>query len=138
MKAHSGLTRSKRLLGGGGFFLAAGICAMTLSGCGTGNSSSGAFPTAHAASGSAAASSPVVSVKGISPASAPAVLNAIEMAYQEYLAAYEKYVRLLRESGPQTIETLQALAEYQKKYQLYQRMLASTQGTGNNHTNTDP
>lgn len=47
----------------------------------------------------------------------------IEYAQKEYLDAYNDYVRLLRESGPQTIETLQALALYQKKYQIYQMIL---------------
>jgi uncharacterized lipoprotein NlpE involved in copper resistance len=51
------------------------------------------------------------------------ICSPLELAQKEYLAAYDNYVRLLRESGPQTIETLQALAEYQKKYQLYQMLL---------------
>jgi hypothetical protein len=50
-------------------------------------------------------------------------LSALEIAQNEYLAAYDDYVRLLKESGPQTMETLQALANYQKKYQLYQMLL---------------
>lgn len=41
-------------------------------------------------------------------------------ANKDYMIAYNKYVMLLRESGPQTIETLQALAEYQRKYKIYQ------------------
>lgn len=48
-------------------------------------------------------------------------------AQKEYLDSYNEYVRLLRESGPQTIETLQALALYQKKYQIYQ-MLVKAEG----------
>ena len=47
----------------------------------------------------------------------------LEAAQKDYLAAYDEYVRLLRESGPQTMDTLQALAEYQKKYQIYQMLL---------------
>lgn len=50
-------------------------------------------------------------------------LSPLEYAQKEYLDAYNEYVRLLRESGPQTIETLQSLAMYQKKYQIYQMLL---------------
>ncbi|GAB4272398.1 MAG: hypothetical protein Kow0029_10930 [Candidatus Rifleibacteriota bacterium] len=50
-------------------------------------------------------------------------LSPLEKAQNEYLKAYDEYVRSLRESGPQTLETLQALADYQKKYQLYQMIL---------------
>ncbi|MDD2998295.1 MAG: hypothetical protein PHV05_04480 [Candidatus Riflebacteria bacterium] len=50
-------------------------------------------------------------------------ISPIEYAQKEYLDSYNEYVRLLRESGPQTIETLQALAIYQKKYQIYQMLL---------------
>lgn len=50
-------------------------------------------------------------------------LSPIEEAQKDYLDAYNEYVRLLRESGPQTIETLQALAVYQKNYQLYQMLI---------------
>ena len=53
---------------------------------------------------------------------APAVENALEKAHQEYLNAYERYVQYLRERGPHSLDTLNALADYQKKYQLYQRM----------------
>jgi hypothetical protein len=54
-------------------------------------------------------------------------LSPIEYAQKEYLDAYNDYVRLLRESGPQTIETLQALAIYQKKYQIYQMLLKAAE-----------
>ncbi|MFA7146519.1 MAG: hypothetical protein WC221_08040 [Candidatus Riflebacteria bacterium] len=54
-------------------------------------------------------------------------LSPIEYAQKEYLDAYNDYVRLLRESGPQTIETLQALAIYQKKYQIYQMFLKAAE-----------
>ncbi len=47
----------------------------------------------------------------------------LEKAHKEYLEAYEAYVQALRENGPQTMETLNALADYQKKYQLYQMIL---------------
>ena len=47
----------------------------------------------------------------------------LDKAQKEYLAAYDRYVKMLRESGPQTMETLHALAEYQKKYRLYQTLL---------------
>ncbi len=50
-------------------------------------------------------------------------LSPVEMAHKEYLFAYNEYVRLTRESGPQTMETLQALADYQKKYRIYQMIL---------------
>lgn len=53
----------------------------------------------------------------------------LEYAQKEYLNAYNEYVRLLRESGPQTIETLHALALYQNKYQIYQ-MLLKDEGNG--------
>ncbi|HNV70759.1 MAG TPA: hypothetical protein PKO06_13745, partial [Candidatus Ozemobacteraceae bacterium] len=49
--------------------------------------------------------------------------NPLEKAHKEYLEAYETYVQALRENGPQTMETLNALADYQKKYQLYQMIL---------------
>lgn len=51
----------------------------------------------------------------------------LSVAHREYLSAYNTYVMLLRESGPQTMETLEALANYQKKYQLY-RMLMGKRG----------
>ncbi|MDD3001583.1 MAG: hypothetical protein PHF29_07500, partial [Candidatus Riflebacteria bacterium] len=54
-------------------------------------------------------------------------LSPIDYAQKEYLDAYNDYVRLLRESGPQTIDTLQALAIYQKKYQIYQMLLKATE-----------
>ena len=56
-------------------------------------------------------------------ASQPAKISPLESAQKEYLASYDQYVRLLRESGPQTLDTLQALADYQKKYQIYQMLL---------------
>ncbi len=60
--------------------------------------------------------------------SAGVKLSPLETAQKDYLASYDEYVRLLRESGPQTMETLQALANYQKKYQLYQMMLKAEKG----------
>ena len=47
----------------------------------------------------------------------------LDKAQKEYLTAYDRYVKMLRESGPQTMDTLNALAEYQKKYRLYQTLL---------------
>ena len=47
----------------------------------------------------------------------------LEKAQKDYQDSYSEYVRCLRESGPQTIETLQALTVYQKKYQIYQMLL---------------
>ncbi|HEY9071269.1 MAG TPA: hypothetical protein VIV61_13510 [Candidatus Ozemobacteraceae bacterium] len=55
-----------------------------------------------------------------------AIARTLESAHQEYLAAYDRYVKLLRESGPQTMETLGALAEYQRKYQTYQMLLGTS------------
>ena len=47
----------------------------------------------------------------------------LSVAHREYLSAYNTYVMLLRESGPQTMATLEALADYQKKYQIYRMMM---------------
>lgn len=47
----------------------------------------------------------------------------LEEAQKNYQDSYNEYVRCLRESGPQTIETLQALTVYQKNYQIYQMLL---------------
>lgn len=58
-----------------------------------------------------------------------AVRRTLEDAHKEYLAAYERYVRMLRESGPQTMETLNALAEYQRKYQTWQLMLGNAKSS---------
>ena len=49
--------------------------------------------------------------------------SVLEKAQKDYQDSYSEYVRCLRESGPQTIETLQALTVYQKKYQIYQMLL---------------
>ncbi len=49
--------------------------------------------------------------------------SVLEKAQKDYQDSYSEYVRCLRESGPQTLETLQALAVYQKKYQIYQMLL---------------
>ncbi len=56
---------------------------------------------------------------------AAAVERTLESAHTDYLEAYDRYVKLLRESGPQTMDTLGALAEYQRKYQTYQMMLGT-------------
>lgn len=68
-----------------------------------------------------AASAPVSQTSNASAA----VRRTLEDAHRDYLAAYDRYVKMLRESGPQTMETLSALAEYQRKYQTYQLMLGS-------------
>ena len=47
----------------------------------------------------------------------------IDKAQKDYQDSYNEYVKCLRESGPQTIETLQALTIYQKNYQIYQMLL---------------
>jgi hypothetical protein len=49
--------------------------------------------------------------------------SVLDKAQKEYQDSYSEYVKSLRESGPQTIETLQALTLYQKKYQIYQMLL---------------
>lgn len=67
---------------------------------------------------------PIPSAQATAPATDPAA-NALEQAHQAYQKAYEGYVRLLRESGPQTMETLNALADYQKKYQIYQMLVGA-------------
>ncbi|NLI77249.1 MAG: hypothetical protein GX442_12505 [Candidatus Riflebacteria bacterium] len=67
---------------------------------------------------------PAPTVQPAAPASGSAA-NALEQAHQAYQKAYEQYVRLLRESGPQTMETLNALADYQKKYQIYQMLVGA-------------
>lgn len=58
-----------------------------------------------------------------------AVDRTLEDIHKEYLAAYERYVKMLRESGPQTMETLGALAEYQRKYQTYQLLLGDSKSS---------
>ena len=67
---------------------------------------------------------PAQSAPPVAPATDSAA-NALEQAHQAYQKAYEQYVRLLRESGPQTMETLNALADYQKKYQIYQMLVGA-------------
>lgn len=57
----------------------------------------------------------------------PLKSSPLEVAHQEYMNSYNNYVRLLRESGPQTITTLQALAEYQEKYRIYQMLLKASE-----------
>lgn len=49
--------------------------------------------------------------------------SVIEDAHKNYMNSYNEYVRCLRESGPQTVETLQALSQYQRNYQIYQMLL---------------
>ena len=50
-------------------------------------------------------------------------MSIVEKAQKDYQDSYNEYVRCLRESGPQTIETLQALTIYQKNYQIYLMIL---------------
>ena len=50
-------------------------------------------------------------------------ISIVEKAQKDYQDSYNEYVKCLRESGPQTIETLQALTIYQKNYQIYQMIL---------------
>ena len=47
----------------------------------------------------------------------------VDDSQKNYQEAYNEYVRCLRECGPQSVETLQALADYQNKYQIYQMIL---------------
>lgn len=85
-------------------------------------------PAAANASSSSAASAvtPALATAAQASNATAAVERTLEDAHKEYLAAYDRYVKLLRESGPQTMETLGALAEYQRKYQTYQLMLGSS------------
>jgi hypothetical protein len=53
---------------------------------------------------------------------------ALERAQKEYQGAYDKYVKMLRESGPQTMETLHCLSDYQKKFRIYQNLVEEMQG----------
>lgn len=50
-------------------------------------------------------------------------LSEIDEAQRNYQDSYNEYVRCLREVGPQKIETLKALSDYQKKYHIYQKLL---------------
>ena len=50
-------------------------------------------------------------------------ISEIDAAQKEYQDSYNEYVRCLREIGPQKIETLKALSNYQKKYHIYQKLL---------------
>ena len=50
-------------------------------------------------------------------------VSPLEDAEKAYRKSYDNYVRMLRESGPQTMDTLNALADYQQKYQVYQMLL---------------
>lgn len=61
--------------------------------------------------------------KSVASDSADLEKRLIEDAEKNYLNAYNRYVQSLRESGPQTMETLQALCVYQKNYQIYQMLL---------------
>ncbi|EKD83511.1 MAG: hypothetical protein ACD_39C00625G0003 [uncultured bacterium] len=102
------------------FFL---LAAFTMSGCSQNND----LPGPQTGSDSKLLSSDPVQVSTVetsSTATAQSIkISPLEYAQKEYLDAYNEYVRLLRESGPQTIDTLQALALYQKKYQIYQMVL---------------
>lgn len=84
-----------------------------------------ATPSPSAAMVLTPASSPI----GQTANASSAVERTLEDAHREYLAAYDRYVKMLRESGPQTMETLGALAEYQRKYQTYQLMLGSSKSS---------
>ena len=66
---------------------------------------------------------PASAATKVASLSIPVKHSPIEVAHAEYLQAYDEYVRLLRQSGPQTRKTLHALAEYQKKYRIYQMLL---------------
>lgn len=50
-------------------------------------------------------------------------ISEIDAAQKDYQDSYNEYVRCLREIGPQKIETLKALSNYQKKYHIYQKLL---------------
>ncbi|OGK11016.1 MAG: hypothetical protein A2W80_00360 [Candidatus Riflebacteria bacterium GWC2_50_8] len=99
------------------------LAACTMIGCSQNND----LPGPQTGSDSKLLSSDPVQVSTVetsSTATAQSIkISPLEYAQKEYLDAYNEYVRLLRESGPQTIDTLQALALYQKKYQIYQMVL---------------
>ncbi len=80
-------------------------------------------PTTDPRAGMISMAPAVEGTTGTPVASATVKLSPLELAQKQYLDAYNEYVRLLRESGPQTIDTLQALAIYQKQYQIYQMLL---------------
>ncbi|EKD83091.1 MAG: hypothetical protein ACD_39C00894G0002 [uncultured bacterium] len=98
------------------------LAAFAVSGC----SQNEELPISQTGSGSRMLSSDPVQMSTVetSVKTAPDIkVSPLEYAQKEYLDTYNEYVRLLRESGPQTIDTLQALALYQKKYQIYQMLL---------------
>lgn len=99
--------------------------AFTCTGC---RESAAPVPSAaHVPSSSAVSIATPASASVSQPSNASAAVErTLEGAHREYLAAYDRYVKMLRESGPQTMETLGALAEYQRKYQTYQLMLGSS------------
>ncbi len=103
--------------------LIAGI-ALTCTGC---RESATPVPASANAPLSSAASAAVPALAPVSqsPNASAAVERTLEDAHREYLLAYDRYVKMLRESGPQTMETLGALAEYQRKYQTYQLMIGN-------------
>jgi hypothetical protein len=131
-----------------GLLLAAAVVLPCLLGCnGSPGSSSGAAssPSPAVPNNQVTALEPGVaigfatdSVNGLTPPE----IDPLKMAHESYLKAYDTYVFRLRESGPQTIETLHALADYQKKYQIYQMLLnaerkALPQGWGASTTSPD-
>lgn len=66
---------------------------------------------------------PASAATKVATPSLPVKRSPIEVAHKEYIEAYDEYVRLLRQEGPQTRKTLNALAEYQRKYRVYQMLL---------------
>lgn len=99
------------------------FCALFLSGCEKETKTPMETNPSRLVNASDSLSFPSTASQPIAPPDSTSVL--IDNVQKEYLAAYEKYVKTLRENGPQTIETLHALADYQKKYRMYQMMLQS-------------
>ncbi len=108
------------------FFAVFAFCAM-LASSGCNNQQPAVPPTTDPRAGMISMAPAAEGTTGTPAASSTAKLSPLELAQKQYLDAYNEYVRLLRESGPQTIDTLQALAIYQKQYQIYQ-MLLKAQG----------
>mgnify|MGYP001569171019 CR=1 FL=1 len=109
-----------------GFLATVGVLGMLLIGCSQGPLSTA--PEVKSPSTNTSLMSSIPSSTVFAADSPSAKESPLEKSHKEYLQAYEKYVQTLRESGPQTLETLYALADYQKKYQIYQMVLNAQSG----------
>lgn len=109
-------------------FALALIVLTLLTGCGPQPQSTGLPPGSPAVRAPTGATSAETLSARMPTPHTPKLANPLDSAQKAYLQAYEQYVKLLRESGPQTLETLTALADYQRKYQTYQMMLRAQEG----------